>query len=94
MIQSLKGVQKNIAYLSIVEIKELDSLGKLYDQYLAQKFELFNEIERIKQLSAQKVLEVESEIEILTKELKRLDGLRNEVVQFDFKNKNKVKKYA
>ena len=94
MIQSLKGVEKNIAYLSIVETKELDSLGKIYDQLLEDKYTLVEEIEKIKKSLDEKINYLEVEVSILTKELIRIDGLRNEVVEFDFKDKNKIKKYA
>jgi len=94
MIQSLKGVEKNIAYLSIVETKELNSLSHIYDQLIADKFELLEEIERIKQVALNKIRTIESEALILTREIKRIDGLRNEVVQLDFRYKNKIKKYA
>lgn len=94
MIQSLKGVQKNIAYLSIVEVKELDSLSKVYDNLLDDKFKLEDQIIEIKKMCSDKVASIQGEIDILTTELKRIDDLRNEVVQMDFKNKNKIKKYA
>jgi len=93
-LSGLKGIEKNIAYLSSVEAKELHSLSSIYDQLVADKFELIEEVDRIKKIALQKVNSIEGEIEILTKEIKRIDGLRNEVIQLDFKDKNKIKKYA
>lgn len=89
----LKGVQKNIAYLSNVELREINSLTNLYDQLLEDKFLLIDEIEKIRQETSDKIKSINVAVESLTKELKRIDGLRNEVIEFEFRNKNKIKKY-
>ena len=89
----LKGIEKNIAYLSNVELREINSLTNLYDQLLEDKFLLIDEIEKIRQETSDKIKSINVAVESLTKELKRIDGLRNEVIEFEFRNKNKIKKY-
>lgn len=89
----LKGIEKNIAYLSNVELREINSLTNLYDQLLEDKFLLIDKIEKIRQEASDKIKSINVAVESLTKELKRIDGLRNEVIEFEFRNKNKIKKY-
>jgi len=89
----LKGIEKNIAYLSNVELREINSLTNLYDQLLEDKFLLIDEIEKTRQETSDKIKSINVAVESLTKELKRIDGLRNEVIEFEFRNKNKIKKY-
>ena len=85
----LKGIEKNIAYLGRVELKEVETLGEVFNQIIAEKFDKQDQIELLKN----KLLQLESEVKTLTVDAKRIDGLRNEIVQFNFRNKNKVKKY-
>lgn len=85
----LKGIQKNIAYLGRVELKEVETLGEVFNQIITDKFNKQEEIELLKK----RLLVLESEVKVLTADAKRIDGLRNEIVQFNFKNKNKIKKY-
>lgn len=87
-IKQLKGLEKDVAYLSPIEVKELHTISKLYDQLIDDKFNLIDKMTKLKkEYSA-----LEIDLLVLSREVRRVDSLRAEIVDLNFRTKQNASK--
>jgi formyltetrahydrofolate hydrolase len=88
-IGELEIIEMRVNNLPQVESKELTSLSDIYNQLIADKFDVSEELEKLRFQYAILISKKEEELNRLTYEAKRIDTLRNEIVNQIFNKKPK-----